>query len=136
MLLRLLTALCFLSSTASADVWSFATPSGNIECWVGEDFNGSDISCTIFDRSKPAAVPQLQTCPLHRGITVKMLDRGYVEARCTAAGDRPSGGQSVADYGVTGTFGGFACHSSTRGLECRNEDGHGFFLSRAVQRVF
>ena len=131
--------VCFFLSLApatQADVWSFATPSGNIECWVGEDVGQSDISCTIFSRSKPASVPQLANCPLNQGVTVMMLNRGYVSANCTPTGNRPGGAQQTADYGVTGTFGGFVCRSSTRGLECRNEDGHGFFLSRALQRVF
>jgi hypothetical protein len=133
---RILTALILISPPAQADVWGFATPSENIECRVGEGFEGSDISCTIFNRSGPAAVSQLAQCPLTRGITVAMLDHGYVEMSCTAASDKPLGAQSVADYGVTGEFGGFRCHSSTKGLECRNLDGHGFFLSRAIQLAF
>ncbi|NNE50901.1 MAG: hypothetical protein HKN30_00685 [Sulfitobacter sp.] len=121
---------------AQADVWSFATPSGNIECWVGVDVGGSDISCTIFNRSKPASVPQLASCSLNQGVTVMMQNRGSVSTNCARPGDKPGGAQHVADYGVTGTFGGFVCRPSTRGLECQNEDGHGFFLSRAQQRVF
>lgn len=126
--------LAILPLPASADVWSFNTPSGNIECSVGEGFEGSDIDCTIFQRSAPMA--QFPACPVHRGITVFMRDRGGVNVTCIPEGKRPSGGQHVADYGVTGEFGGFTCLSSRKGLDCRNEDGHGFFLSRAVQRAF
>ena len=133
MILRLL-ALLLLAAPASADIWSFNTPSGNIECWVGEDFNSSDLSCTIFQRNAPMA--QFTACPVNRGITAFMLNRGGVEVTCTPFGERPVGGQHVADYGVTGQFGGFTCHSSRKGLDCRNEDGHGFFLSRAVQTAF
>lgn len=135
MILRalMLLALCF-AGPARADVWSFNTPSGNIECWVGEEVSSSDLTCTIFQRNAPMA--QFTACPVHRGITAFMGNRGGVDVTCAPQGERPVGGQHVADYGVTGQFGGFSCHSSRKGLECRNQDGHGFFLSRAVQTAF
>jgi len=134
---RLSFALLALSSfPALADVWTFNTPSGNIECSVGEGFDGSDIICSIFKRSGPSSVPQMTGCPLSRGIKVEMLHRGYVSMTCIGAGARAFGGQSVAEYGVTGNFSGITCHSSTKGLDCRNQDGHGFFLSRAVQNAW
>ena len=136
MLFRLFTATLLLTTPAFADVWSFATPSGNIECWVGEDFNGSDITCTIFQRSHPARVPQLAGCPLNQGVTFFMNDTGSVQANCTPPSERPAGGQSVANYRVSSDFGGFSCHSATSGLQCRNLDGHGFHLSRANQQMF
>ena len=133
-LLRLIACLSLLTSPAAADVWSFATPSGNIECWVGEDFGGSDLKCTIFQRAAP--MPQFPACPVNRGITVFMLNRGGVEVTCPPAGESPTGAQHVADYGVEGNFGGFTCFSARTGLQCRNEDGHGFHLSRRNQSVF
>ena len=132
--LRPIALLMFLAAPAWADVWSFATPSGNIECTVGEDAAGSDIECTIFRRS--AAMPQFPACPVSRGITVAMLNRGGVEVRCAAPGSRATGAQHVADYGVEGRFGGFTCFSATSGLQCRNDSGHGFHLSRKNQSVF
>lgn len=131
-----LAALLLAPLPAAADVWTFNTPSGNIECSVGEGFDGSDIICSIFKRSGPAAVPQMAGCPLNHGIKVEMLDRGYVSMTCLGASARGYGGQSVADYGVTGQFGGITCHSSTKGLDCRNQDGHGFFLSKATQKAW
>ena len=131
---HLLVLLALLPLPAAADVWSFNTPSGNIECWVGEDFGGADIECTIYQRSAPMA--QFPACPVHRGISVAMLNRGGVNVTCIPEGKRPLGAQDVAQYGVTGNFGGFTCLSSRKGLDCRNEDGHGFFLSRAVQQAY
>jgi hypothetical protein len=32
--------------------------------------------------------------------------------------------------------GGITCTSSEKGLECRNGDGHGFFLSKGKQELF
>ena len=64
-----------------------------------------------------------------------MTNTGAVRMLCQPV--RPDrDGFDRADYGVTGRFGGPVCHSSKKGLECRNEVGHGFFLSRSKQRVF
>ena len=131
---RFLCAFMLLATPATADVWTFATPSGNIECVVGEGFQGSDLECTIFGRS--ALMPQFPACPVNRGITVTMLNRGGVSVDCTAPGRRATGAQHVAEYGVEGNFGGFTCFSATTGLQCRNESGHGFHLSRRNQSVF
>ncbi|WP_299567257.1 DUF6636 domain-containing protein [uncultured Sulfitobacter sp.] len=136
MLFRFLLASSALAVPAHADVWSFNTPSGNIECVVGEGFEGSDIECTIFKRSQPAKVQALASCPLNRGITFSMNNTGGVQGACTSAGARPTGAQSVAEYNVEGKFGGFTCYSATSGLQCRNESGHGFHLSRTNQQVF
>lgn len=141
MLLRIIAPLfslplCVLADPAAADVWSFNTPSGNIECTVGEGFEGSDIECTIYRRSQPARVSALANCPVSRGVTFFMRNRGGVTATCASPGARPTGTQGVADYGVEGKFGGFTCFSATTGLQCRNQDGRGFHLSRANQQVF
>lgn len=136
MFVRLLTALCLFAAPAAADVWTFASPSGNIQCVVGEGFNGSDIECTIYKRSQRAKIAELAGCPTSRGITLSMKNTGGVSGECTPAGARPSGAQHVAEYNVEGNFGGFTCYSATSGLQCRNESGHGFHLSRANQQVF
>lgn len=136
MIARLFLALALLVGPARADVWSFNTPSGNIECVVGEGFEGADIECTIYQRSQAARVASLANCPLNRGVTFFMLNTGRVKASCAPPGARPTGAQSVADYNVEGKFGGFTCYSATSGLQCRNEDGHGFHLSRANQQTF
>jgi hypothetical protein len=136
MFLRIIAALILLAAPASADVWSFNTPSGNIECVVGEGFNGSDIECTIYQRSEPARVAALSNCPVSRGVTFFMQNRGGVSAKCAPPGARPMGAQGVAEYNVEGKFGGFTCYSATSGLQCRNEDGRGFHLSRSNQQIF
>lgn len=127
-------ALCLYAAPVKADVWSFNTPSGNIECWVGADIGGSDITCTIYQRT--ALMAQFPACPLHRGISALMGNRGGVQVTCIPAGERPSGGHYVVGYGQTDSAVGITCHSSRQGLDCRNEDGHGFFLSRATQTAF
>lgn len=128
--------LALSATPVRADVWTFETPSENIQCSVGEGAGvQSDIICTIIERSGSFALPRPSTCTSDWGHTFKMREFGPVEVLCTPTSmDR--GGFDRADYGVTGEFGGFTCNSSTKGLTCTNRDGNGFFLSRKVQRVF
>ncbi|WP_217359381.1 DUF6636 domain-containing protein [Ruegeria arenilitoris] len=124
-----------LTSVSHADVWTFETPSENIQCSVGQELNGSDIYCTIIERRGTPAMPRPADCQSDWGHDFFILNTGPVQMMCQPL-NRNRDGFSRAEYGATGEFGGFTCHSSKKGLECRNQDGHGFFLSRAVQRVF
>ncbi|WP_170427829.1 DUF6636 domain-containing protein [Ruegeria arenilitoris] len=124
-----------LATGAQADVWTFETPSENIQCSVGQELNGSDIYCTIIERRGDPAMPRPADCQSDWGHDFFMLNTGPVQMMCEPL-NRNRDGFERAEYGVTGKFGGFTCHSSKKGLECKNQDGHGFFLSRAVQRVF
>jgi hypothetical protein len=132
--LAMLATLLFPVS-ASADVWTFETPSENIQCIVGEGRDSSDLECTIIEYHSPPFVPRPSWCQLDWGHTFRMRDRGHVEMLCVAL-NRKKDGFDRAEYGVTGRFGGFTCLSSRQGLECRNLDGHGFFLSRGRQTLF
>ncbi|MGP3697112.1 DUF6636 domain-containing protein [Rhodobacter sp. NSM] len=123
------------AAPAAADVFTFETPSENIQCSVGVETDTSDIRCTIIERSGPPAAPRPPGCASDWGHVFLMQDRGPVQMLCEPV-SRDRGGWDRADYGVTGRFGGFVCQSSRQGLDCRNMDGHGFFLSRSVQRVF
>lgn len=121
---------------AMADIWTFETPSRNIQCTVGQDVDvPSDITCTIINRSGPPARPRPVDCRSDWGHTFSMRETGPARVECTAT-DTGRGGSDTADYGVTGEFGGFVCQSSRKGLKCSNRDGHGFFLSRARQTLF
>lgn len=124
------------TNSVRADVWTFETPSENIQCSVGQEAGiESDITCTIIERSGSPALPRPSDCASDWGHTFSMRETGPAEILCTRTSTDRSGFDR-AEYGVTGEFGGFTCHSSTKGLECTNRDGHGFFLSRKEQRVF
>ena len=119
-----------------ADVWTFETPSQNIQCSVGHAPGASDIICTIIRRSGPPAAPRPANCSNKDwGHTFSMHDTGRARIECVEA-NRERRGSDRAEYGVTGEFGGLTCTSSTRGLRCENRDGHGFFLSRRKQEIF
>ncbi|WP_298848528.1 DUF6636 domain-containing protein [uncultured Ruegeria sp.] len=133
---RLFLGAVLLSATpATSDVWSFETPSENIQCSVGLSADSSDIQCTIIEKSGQPAMPRPANCQSDWGHDFLMFDTGSVEMLCQPL-SRNRDAQGRAEYGATENFGGFTCSSSTKGLECRNRNGHGFFLSRAVQRVF
>ncbi|MEM9910978.1 MAG: DUF6636 domain-containing protein [Pseudomonadota bacterium] len=134
--MRVLTlVLALTAGAAQADIWTFETPSTNIQCVVGLDFEFSDLTCTIIEKGGTPPIPRPTSCGADWGHTFFMNDTGSVQMLCEPL-NPIRGAQHIAEYGVTGEFGGFVCHSSTSGLECRNTDGHGFFLSRAVQRVY
>lgn len=127
-----------VAAPAAADVFTFATPSGNIECSVGIGEGPSDIICTIYNREGPPALPKPATCTGIWGHDFMMRSIGRVEMTCR---DRPlgqpGGAQGIAHYGEQSGFDpALVCLSTERGLECRNSEGHGFFLSRARQSVF
>lgn len=133
----LLTCLVLALSAAPvrADVWTFETPSENIQCTVGQEAGvQSDITCTIIERSGSFALPRPSDCSSDWGHTFSMREFGPVEGYCGPT-NRSRNGFSKAEYGVKGEFGGFTCDSSKRGLKCTNRDGNGFFLSRKVQSV-
>lgn len=123
------------ASSAKAEVWTFETPSQNIQCVVGQEPGISDLACTIIERSGRPAFPKPADCTSDWGHDFFMTNTGAVRMLCQPL-SRARDGFDRADYGVTGRFGGFVCHSSKKGLECKNEVGHGFFLSRSVQKVF
>lgn len=132
--------LTLFALPAVADVWTFETPSENIQCTVGEGFDEneqaqSDISCTIIDRSGPPALPRPNNCASAWGHMFFMRNKGPVQMECGAPSQDRSG-SSRADYGVTAEIVGMTCHSSQQGLTCTNSDGNGFFLSRRRQAVF
>lgn len=131
-------ALCAACTVlpATADVFTFETPSGNIDCSVGVEHDFSDIECTIHERGGDPAAPKPADCDAGWGHHFAMRNRGQVTMRCGGPGRNLSMFE-VADYGVTSAdWGGIQCRSSKQGLECYNADGHGFFLSRRSQRVY
>jgi hypothetical protein len=140
--MRGLSALAIFMTTAPAlaDVDVFTTPSGNIECSVGlGDRIPADINCTIFERSAPPPTSRSANCNDALGYEFSMHDQGAVTTKCGPTGrlsSSPSSGNNAVRYGDTVKFGRIVCRSSTSGLECRNADGHGFFLSRGRQSVF
>lgn len=109
---------------------SFVMPSGNIGCiytpaggstvYTPAD-GGPELSC---DR----VAPSYRRFVLSASGKAKMI---------TNVGD-PSccGGDNSLPYGTTWYLDPYTCTSSTKGLTCTRDDGHGFFISKAKTKVY
>lgn len=129
-------SLC-VAMPAAADVFLFKMPSNNVVCSVGLEADSSDIRCEIFERSGPPPRPVPADCMAYWGHVYSMRDTGPVTMECIDFNPRIADSVTdVAQYGVTGTFGGISCLSSEQGLRCTNRSGHGFQLARRKQSVF
>ena len=109
----------------------FSTPSGNIGCvytpaggtpvyetWDG----GAELSC---DRVEPHYLRVI----LGEDGAAERFDANEIgDFGCCSLTQQ-------LDYGFVAEFGPFQCLSDRKGLTCAREDGHGFFLSRALVEV-
>ena len=113
-------AMALIGVPAEASAKSFHTPSGN-------------IACLYSKRGGPG--PWLR-CDVHSlNDTAFRLDRSHRGRRIHVTDAVPAG--RVLSYGDSVRLGPFRCRSRRTGLTCRSRpSGHGFFLSRARQRVF
>jgi len=104
---------------------SFQTPSGNIMCWVGDNF----ASCDIIDHTY---APPPGHCALAANFDFRnfMLQKGTPpELRCSRPEDLPTA--MTLDYGQTYSVGVMTCHSETSGVTCTDSStGHFFRVSR------
>jgi hypothetical protein len=106
---------------------TFQMPSKNIGCTEGENV----LVCDVLSGLKPE--PDRQ-CELDwTGMEMERL--GPSQPRC--AGDTAYVQSApVLEYGEAWQRNGFICVSMTTGLDCTNEDSHGFTLSREQWRQF
>ncbi len=131
---RLSLALLLLATPATpalAQDAFFQTPSGNIQCYAGEDF----VDCEIIESDVPPPLPQPADCDLDWGSRFTVGDVGPGAMVCH--GDTLRGqGYPVLGYGASLEVGAVTCSSEESGLTCLNRDGGGFTLSRRGQRLF
>ena len=136
-MLRVLLPLALLAGPALADTPSwFRTSSDNIHCLVDSAAEGVVVACEIREKaSSEPLLPKPADCDLDWGsrFAVGPSGGGYMGCHGDTV-QNPSA--LVLLYGQTGEFGPISCSSTEQGLECRNGEGHGFFLSRATQRIF
>ena len=107
------------AAPASAATKSFQTPSHNIVClYSASGGPGPHLRCDLRSLNDTAFTLDRR----HRGKRVHVTDAV------------PAG--RVLRYGRSIELGPFRCTSRRTGLTCRSSSRHGFFLSRARQRVF
>jgi Family of unknown function (DUF6636) len=123
----------------------FKTPSGKIVCeWATFGVAGAprtSVECGVATGLKPP-IPKTGSACQHLdyvGNRVGLLATGHVQLIACAGDAGPFGepGRTVyLHYGKSWKAGGIVCTEATRGLTCRNRNGHGFFLSLRGWRAF
>jgi hypothetical protein len=129
-----LVVLAWQAGSSQAEESYFRTPSGNIHCGY-MDFDGRpSIRCDISQYT--ATTPERPAdCDLDWGMAFAMEPDGRGQVLCV--GDTVITPDAMTlPYGEIFRKAGMTCISEKTGLTCTNGKGHGFFLSKAEQRVF
>ena len=122
-------ALTASPAAAAPSAW-FASPSGNIGCYM----TVSGVRCDVVQHSyvppkKPA------TCAFAWGLSLQVTKAGKGSFRCVS--DTVAGSKRILAYGRSITIGEFRCVSRTTGMTCVDtRTGHGFELSKVAYRLF
>ncbi len=131
------TATRSVRDVSGRDLYSFATPTGNIVCvLVGKGIGAAsdNVRCTIRQKawSSPA---RPASCELDYGTDLEVSSPGRGEFTC--AGDTILGmsGQATVGYGTTVRMGQAACEVDSNGVTCR-AGSHGFFIAKESYRLF
>jgi len=113
----------------------FKSPSGNINCGYFDYGGRPYVRCDI-GQFKPSGTPPPADCDLDWGDSFG-IGAGDMIGDMLCHGDTVISPEArTLPYGSAWSEGGITCSSAKTGLTCENDLGHGFFLSRAKQRVF
>jgi hypothetical protein len=120
---------------ALAEEAYFKTPSNNIYCMYFDDGETAELRCDISEY-KPSNTQPPDGCDLDWGGAF-VIDAKANRGTMLCHGDTVISGEAkTLRYGTSWQGGGITCTSEKAGLTCENSKGHGFFLSRAKQKVF
>ena len=119
---------------AKTKTWtSFKSPSGSIHCSSFKYKSKTSIRCDEYQaENSPPRKPK--SCEFDYGFSFGVSTTGKGHRLCVS--DATPQTRHVLRYGQTWKRGGITCKSRTSGLTCKNHKHHGFFVSRASQRVF
>lgn len=124
-------AVLGLASSADAGSVNFRTPSGLVYCasTTGPTF----LRCDTRYRTRFTGTRECEQGDF--GQAFGMTKTGRARALCVSDSvyDRKA---KVLRYGATRSFGAFKCTARRTGLTCRNPRGHGWLLSREIQKLF
>jgi hypothetical protein len=131
-------------SASAGTMGAFKTPSRNVVCVYAYGYKGQRpyVECGIKSGIRPAAKPA--DCS---GLGGDPANNTFVDLGSTGKSRRVrckgdpgpfvlESKAKVLAYGRTWKHSGLRCRSTTKGLTCRNQRKHGFFLSRAHSRFF
>ncbi len=137
-----LIALGLSAAGVRADEATFKSPTGNINCLYSDFDAKPEVRCDILQfvpsfKTVPAgASNEVMACTPARlhGFTVTPTGlKGAAFCPTDAVVDMDA---IVLAYGNSWSRSGITCKSETSGMTCANAAGHGFFLSKAQQKVF
>ncbi len=124
-------SLLALPQGAVAGPNGFRSPSGNIACAQ----EGTRVRCDILATTN-GRPPRPASCRFDWGFAYATR-QGWQRGRRLCVSDSVNDPRlPVLAYGRRWRAGGVTCHSRTAGVTCANRGGHGFFLSKARQRLF
>ncbi|MCW0214614.1 MAG: serine/threonine protein kinase [Pseudonocardia sp.] len=111
----------------------FASPSGNIACFVSAETTRCDIRENDWD---PTTVPPKPAdCPLVWGDSIGITGSDRPDFVCH--GDTVLGSGAILDYGRAVRSGDTTCTSRPTGVECKvGGSGHGFTVSKSAYQFF
>ena len=122
---------------ADDDVIQFHSPSKNIYCVaVNSQTEGGSVDCELVTRTNTEPLMQRpDDCDLEWGSRFALSSAG--EAIMICAGDTLRDGQaSNLGYGEGLDRFGIHCTSTRQGIECINDDQHGFKISKGKQEIY
>lgn len=122
----------------SLDLHFFRSPSDNIHCMAFKDEGQAvftSVECEISDTSGPPVQPKPSDCDLEWGGRFIIRQTGRADLVCHGDTIRTEG-SPILLYGGGLQFSGITCLVTEKGLEYRNVEGRGFFMSKARQVLF
>jgi hypothetical protein len=127
--------LAMQAADARAEFLYFRTPSKNIHC-AYMDYEGvPNVRCDIMAYTPSITTPPAD-CDLDWGMAYSITADG-IKGEMLCVGDTVNTPDAKPlPYGATFRRSTITCISEKTGLTCTNGRGHGFFLSKAEQRVF
>ncbi|SFS01509.1 hypothetical protein SAMN05444714_0423 [Yoonia litorea] len=125
---------CLIAPPAFAEALHFQSPSGNIRCVIA-DGDGAFVRCDLgVDEQTYTARPA--ACDGQWGTSFGLTMTGDGFLNCVTVPIDPDATPIVLPYGTGLEAAGITCQSEVTGITCTNNEGGGFAVRRAEQRVF
>lgn len=132
--MKYMALLAVLATPAFADdPVSFLSPSGNIACVLSSDTE-NHVRCDMREWTPSHTEPPAD-CDLDWGGSYAVSATGPGILACVGDTIMMDFGR-VLKYGEQISAGAITCRSERSGMTCTNTAGHGFSISKAVQRLF
>ena len=132
-------ALALSASAAARVLPGFNSPTGNIKCYYNPHGLTSrgltpGVRCGLDHADYAMKLQRICKAGDWHGFTLTPKGRPLLYCPGGASGDRVK--YKTLAYGKSRQLGQFTCTSRVTGVTCRNQSGHGVFLSRQSYRTW